>query len=652
MASFLVRLWRDVLGNECPDGESSGFTDIAGTTHEANIECLFGLGITKGKTAETYAPEDSLKSAHISLFLLRTWETAGNGCPRRESELQRAADCLLELRVVPSVSEASSDLPVTRAQMAVYLIGLWRNLVGAGSPPEPPGRLTVVVVEEVDLPHVVGDVRVGLGLEDPVPVSGELVGTPNTTGVLYAVDDQDRLQGLAVTVKGGEGDRPISARVDYLTTAAALILTTPGIATTDPRSTIGLALLLASLEQTGTLADRLEADANRLGADYLSREKLTPETAAALGEAVDALTSLLFSSETAAELRPSTGGADDFVTASILGAGKAAASTGLQRVVSGSDGYDRVATAEADCRALEGTVPHEPTLRWMAYLHWLDDRPTTRPRDGLCLTNISFDESAGSYAVEAMNESFWVGVAVPVTETHSKTFSGITRDITYYHRDYELVPARSYNIPQDIIGAAATVVWETGTFWLKQGSDRVLCTLSEDNRAIVGVGIGLARLVPVFGATLSIINIDVDPDCEGLRSFAEAMVDYRDRIDQALEFTQDDVIEFYVTTSRTLDTQSFAIARPLGASNRYDGEGDYGAVGSTPHDVVATSRTYHAMHTLEPALLMFFDTVLDIVRPKLVEKGLYAAMGGLWPRIRLVGVLYHVTPCCSKSRSR
>ena len=61
------------------------------------------------------------------------------------------------------MSEARSDLPVTRAQMAVYLIGLWRNLVGGGSPPEPPGRLTVVVVEEVDLPHVVGDVRVWLG---------------------------------------------------------------------------------------------------------------------------------------------------------------------------------------------------------------------------------------------------------------------------------------------------------------------------------------------------------------------------------------------------------------------------------------------------------------------------------------------------------
>ena len=36
----------------------------------------------------------------------------------------------------------------------------------------------------------------------------------------------------------------------------------------------------------------------------------------------------------------------------------------------------------------------------------------------------------------------------------------------------------------------------------------------------------------------------------------------------------------------------------------------------------------------------------------LALKRLYAAMGGLWPRIRLVGVLYHVTPCCSKSRSR
>ena len=138
MASFLVRLWRDVLGRECPEG-GTPFSDVAGTVHAANIECLYNLGITVGKTATSYAPRSDLTAPQISLFLFRTYEKAGRSCEDRASELDEAVACLEALRVIPSAAEGRSNEAVTRAQMAVYVIGLWHNLAGRGLPPVPPG---------------------------------------------------------------------------------------------------------------------------------------------------------------------------------------------------------------------------------------------------------------------------------------------------------------------------------------------------------------------------------------------------------------------------------------------------------------------------------------------------------------------------------
>ena len=473
-------------------------------------------------------------------------------------------------------------------------------------------------------------------------MSGELVGTPNTTGVLYAVDDQDRLQGLAVTVKGGEGDRPIRSRVDYLTTAAALILTTPGIATTDPLSTIGLAVLLTSLDETVELADRLEADANRLGAEYLSRGSLTPETAAALTDAIDALSALLFSSETAMELRRRNGGSGNLVTASMLGVGQASISTDRQNVVSDSSGDDRVATAEADCSALEGSSLHEPTLRWMAWLHWLD-RPTTRPRDGLCSINLAFDASTGSYAVEAMNESFWVGLAVPVTnEIHG---------IAYHHSDYQVLPAKSYNIPSDLIGAAATIVWETGQFTIQRAGRLVTCTVeqlqslqSEDDSPYSLLAVeaipGINGMVKGFKR---LANTSHSPDCDGVLSFSRLMSDYAMTMADALEIERDSVIAFLVTPGGAdilkAETvrMTFAIARPLGASTGDNGLDDYSSVGEVPSDVLTTARVLQVMHTLEPALLMLIDESLPIFKRKLSSKIAERQRRGITERLDAAG---------------
>ena len=140
MASFLVRLWQDVLGKGCPQGVETPFVDVAGNTHEQSIDCLYGLDITMGTTAVTYGPAEKLKASQISLFLVRIYEKAGNSCDVPGDGLDRAVACLAALRAIPSLVEGSSFATVTRDQMAVYMIGLWHNMVGRGLPPQPPRK--------------------------------------------------------------------------------------------------------------------------------------------------------------------------------------------------------------------------------------------------------------------------------------------------------------------------------------------------------------------------------------------------------------------------------------------------------------------------------------------------------------------------------
>lgn len=138
MASFLVRLWRDVLGRDCPDGETP-FVDVpSDSAHSANISCIYNLGITHGTTPTTFGPDDALTASQISRFLLRLYERTDNSCPDRSDELSEAVDCLEELNVLPETDEGMGDEAVTRDRMAVYVVGLWHNTAGRGVPPPPP----------------------------------------------------------------------------------------------------------------------------------------------------------------------------------------------------------------------------------------------------------------------------------------------------------------------------------------------------------------------------------------------------------------------------------------------------------------------------------------------------------------------------------
>lgn len=62
--------------------------------------------------------------------------SVGTGGTER-SGLEEAVTCLTGLRVLPP-GEGGGSGSITRARMAVYLIGLWHVLSGRGLPPPPP----------------------------------------------------------------------------------------------------------------------------------------------------------------------------------------------------------------------------------------------------------------------------------------------------------------------------------------------------------------------------------------------------------------------------------------------------------------------------------------------------------------------------------
>ena len=74
MAAFLGRLWR-ALGNTCSTAPTT-FTDIDGSFAEADVACIFHLGITTGTTSATYSPAEFVTREQMAAFIARFWEAA------------------------------------------------------------------------------------------------------------------------------------------------------------------------------------------------------------------------------------------------------------------------------------------------------------------------------------------------------------------------------------------------------------------------------------------------------------------------------------------------------------------------------------------------------------------------------------------------
>lgn len=73
MATFLARTFAFVDGEELPVSQT-GFTDIAGTAHEANIRRVAGAGFAQGTSQTTYAPAADVRRDQMASFLARMLE--------------------------------------------------------------------------------------------------------------------------------------------------------------------------------------------------------------------------------------------------------------------------------------------------------------------------------------------------------------------------------------------------------------------------------------------------------------------------------------------------------------------------------------------------------------------------------------------------
>ena len=145
MASFLAGFWRLASGRECPSGDTP-FSDVAeGGSHYDGIICIYNLNITTGKTATLFDPDSSVTTAQLSLFLWRTYESLGGGAvacgSNEEDPFDHAVECLRSINVIPTEAEGRIRQPVIRAQVAVYMVGLWLHLTGRRVP-HPPTRPT------------------------------------------------------------------------------------------------------------------------------------------------------------------------------------------------------------------------------------------------------------------------------------------------------------------------------------------------------------------------------------------------------------------------------------------------------------------------------------------------------------------------------
>jgi hypothetical protein len=133
MAVFLMNAYEAATGKPYTGPTLDPFTDIDGSFAEARIQQLVALGITAGTTATTYSPESPVTRAQMAVFLVRLYEELGGPAivtgPVAFTDI---AGNFAETRVVQLVALGVTagttptmygpDAAVTREQMAVFIV--------------------------------------------------------------------------------------------------------------------------------------------------------------------------------------------------------------------------------------------------------------------------------------------------------------------------------------------------------------------------------------------------------------------------------------------------------------------------------------------------------------------------------------------------
>lgn len=134
------------LQHACPEDEvpAAGFADTAGNTHQAAIDCIVWHGVARGTTADLYAGGGTVTRDQMASFLARTIESARDlpgpepagfadidGNPHADRIRQLAGADLVR---GTTATRYEPRRPVTRAQMATFLVRGFEHVTGTSLP--------------------------------------------------------------------------------------------------------------------------------------------------------------------------------------------------------------------------------------------------------------------------------------------------------------------------------------------------------------------------------------------------------------------------------------------------------------------------------------------------------------------------------------
>ena len=169
-AAYVDGVPRPVCGGAPP---SAGFPDVgAGAVHARSIDCIAAKAITSGRADGTFAPASTVSRAEMAAFIARMVESARPDLPEPppagfvdvdEDHIHaRSIDVLADLGIVRGDTQGAfrPAEPVSRGQVAAFLVRAYDELVGD---PQPPTRVWFDDVAETTHAAAIGRAR-DLGL--------------------------------------------------------------------------------------------------------------------------------------------------------------------------------------------------------------------------------------------------------------------------------------------------------------------------------------------------------------------------------------------------------------------------------------------------------------------------------------------------------
>ena len=209
----------------CPTGAASaaGFTDTTSTA----VDCLAMFGITKGTTATTYSPDDSVPRWAMALYITRAHAPAGGtlgagvdqgftDISGKSAEIQLAINQIAELGITvgKTATTFAPDDNVTREEMAMFIERwLGKVLVGPGGNSDAEGVVTAALTTYVHSAGASTDAYTGLYNYTDIDAGAVTVEGSNAIKELYDLGIHD---GVAATTYNPASDMTRAAMATFM----------------------------------------------------------------------------------------------------------------------------------------------------------------------------------------------------------------------------------------------------------------------------------------------------------------------------------------------------------------------------------------------------------------------------------------------------